>query len=231
MIVERSTITMDWFPDHYTFDSVEQMLNYVRTKGNSFTYSIVIYCKRGDKSISFRILRLTNIHGQEILSVHFSDVESDKELNSVMTFLGLEAENSVETELEKTAFIAYRFDETGENLCLKLSRFLELIGFSVKSGRAYSPKKVSQKVEENISNQSVFFVILTKGSDNTWLTQEPTLAKAREKPVFILKESDYQYNSGIFADQEFIPFQITNFEKTFIPILEGLREIGLVNQG
>jgi hypothetical protein len=152
-------------------------------------------------------------------------------LNSLLSFLNLEAEENLELQpaIDKSVFIAYRFDEVGENLALKLSRFLELLGFSVTSGRTYSPKRISEKVEERIAKQSLFFVILTKGNDNTWLNQEPTLAKSQNKPVFLLKDTGYDYTSGIFSDQEFIPFHLNSFEKTFIQILEGLRELKLLN--
>jgi hypothetical protein len=229
--VETVTCEVYWFPDRYTMDSVDNLLHFVKKKGNPRDYTISFRAKRNDTKLSISISRGRNFSNEEYLVVSVSNVENDIELNSILSFLNLEAEEKLEHQLaiDKSVFIAYRFDEVGENLAFKLSRFLELLGFSVTSGRTYSPKKISEKVEERIAKQSLFFVILTKGNDNTWLNQEPTLAKSQNKPVFLLKDTEYDYTSGIFSDQEFIPFHLNSFEKTFIQILEGLRELKLLN--
>jgi len=228
IVIDKINIDITLLPDKYTINSINQLLEFIKKQGIPKEYIIDISAKRNNNNITLRVLRSKNIHLQEFLLISISNVDGDEELNSIMKFLNLEAAKYMPKKIERTAFIAYRFDDIGETLALKLSRFLELLGLSVTTGRAYSPKKISEKVEERMRSQSVVFVILTKGEDNTWLTQEPTLAKTMKKPIFLLKDNEYNYTAGIFADQEFIPFHSQNFEKSFIPILEGLRELKLL---
>ena len=64
------------------------------------------------------------------------------------------------------------------------------------------------------------------GHHGTWLVQEQILASTRGKHVFVLRASNATSKSGLLADHEYIPFDPPHIERTFIPILEGLREIG-----
>lgn len=225
------SISLNWYPDRYSKLIPEKAIEIVNRKGQPSTFDIDCWGEKGEKRSSFSLKRIWNMHNQELLIISTSNVEDEKVAESIITYFGLEVdshETTIKEVLNRTAFIAYRFDEHGESLAFRLTRFLELLGFKVTTGRAFSPKKVSQKVEERISKQSIFFVILTEGQDDTWLTQEPTIAKTQGKPIFLLKESHYEYNSGIFADQEFIPFDGSNFEKSYIQIMEGLRELNLL---
>lgn len=229
--VEEIGIELYWHPNEFSNISSQKAIELIKQNGQPSTFTINIIAKKNDDEISIRFRRDTNIHSQEFLIATIRNVEDEIILDSLMEFLNIEVDlniNDSSAKLCKTAFIAYRFDEIGEMLSLRLTRFLELLSFKVTTGRTYSPQKVSEKVQERISKQSIFFVILTEGNDNTWLNQEPSLAKAQEKPIFLLKDSSYNYNSGIFADQEFIPFSIPNFEKSFIQVLEGLRELKLL---
>jgi hypothetical protein len=77
-----------------------------------------------------------------------------------------------------------------------------------------------------INKQHLLFIILTPGSDDTWLIQESILGDIKGKPLFILKETSVNFKSGLFADMEYIPFNTSHVEASFIPILEGLRDLG-----
>jgi hypothetical protein len=51
------------------------------------------------------------------------------------------------------------------------------------------------------------------------------------KHIFLLKETTASFKPALFADIEYIPFVIPHIETCFIPILEGLKDLGyLKNQ-
>ena len=76
-----------------------------------------------------------------------------------------------------------------------------------------------------MDKQAIVFAIFTAGDDATWLTQESLLASL-SKPLFLLKEKNYAFKPGLLGDHEYIPFTSPAIETTFIPILEGIRELG-----
>ena len=51
------------------------------------------------------------------------------------------------------------------------------------------------------------------------------------QPLFLLKENSASFNPGILGDWEYIPFEGANIERTYAPILEGLRELGYFGPG
>jgi hypothetical protein len=85
---------------------------------------------------------------------------------------------------------------------------------------------VSDKVRTRLEQQGLVFAVLTPGDDTTWLIQESLLADVKGKPLVILKEQTTSFKAALLADHEYIPFDDSNIETTFIPILEGLRELG-----
>jgi len=177
------------------------------------------------------ISRLTTIRGDEVLDVTVKGADEPTVMDEITGFLGLQAEERVILRPcpARTAFIAHRFDAAGIDSADKLARFLELLGFAVLTGRGYAPKSVAAKVRARIEQQAVIFVILSPGSDDTWLTQESVLADVKGKPLIVVKEKSCEFKSGLLADHEFIPFNLPCIETTFIPILEGLRELGYVH--
>jgi len=52
-----------------------------------------------------------------------------------------------------------------------------------------------------------------------------------EFPRLISIEPPTQFKPGVLADHEFIPFQDSMIETTFVPVLEGLRELGYLDFG
>jgi len=153
-------------------------------------------------------------------------------LDELMDFLSLQPDevSLLPPEPQRTAFVAHRFDERGEQAMDKLARFLGLLGFAVITGRAYSPKSIADKVRSRMEQQAIVFVILTPGDDATWLVQESAIAKIQGKPLFLLKETSAEFKSGILADHEYIPFENGRVESCFVPILEGMREIGYATE-
>ena len=150
--------------------------------------------------------------------------------DEIVAFLSLSPDVSEKTKkLPRTAFIAFRFDSLGEQLADRLSRYLSLLRFEVKTGRTFAPQSVGDKVHDRIVAQSLLFAIHTPGDDATWLNQETMLARSRDKQVFVLCDKGAGYKSGMLGDHEYIPFAQPAIEQTFLPIMEGLDELGFLD--
>jgi len=226
--VDRVSLEISRYPDSITYYSLEEAAQDVHIKGSPKRYTIHIYGKLSEESFSFHIVRNTNMHGKKYLDIDARGIKGSETLDSMMEFLGLEADEpfTLPPSPKRTAFIAHRFDSKGSDCADKLARFLELIGFRVVTGRAYSPKSIASKVKNRIEEQAVLFVILTSGTDDTWLTQESIIGEVKGKPLLILKEKNVDFKPGILSDHEYIPFETSNIELGFIAVLEGLRELG-----
>lgn len=224
--VRSARITVSKYPDVYTFDSTDVACSFVRDSGGPESYSIWLYRAKDEHLISVYLHGSSNY---DTISAHVDGEPANLELlDTILEFLGLEAAPApVQVPvLSRSAFIAHRFDEVGNSMADKLARFLELLGFAVKTGHAYSPTSVAEKVRTRLSQQAVVLVVLTAGSDATWLTQESILAEATGKPLILLKARDAEFKAALLADHEFIPFDTPHIEGTFIGVLEGLREVG-----
>ncbi len=227
--VKHVSITIRRYPDTLTFDSVDEAIANVRKHGPPKRYSINLTTSGGSKS--FSLSRDRNIHDEQYLVVGMNGVEDSAQLDGIVELFGLTPDElaTFQSVPSRTAFVAHKFDRTGNEAADKLARFLELLGFAVQTGRGYAPGPISEKVLARIERQSTIFAILTPGDDNTWLTQESIVAEVQDKPLFILKERTAEFKPGILADHEFIPFENSGLEATFVPILEGLRELGYLD--
>jgi hypothetical protein len=127
---------------------------------------------------------------------------------------------------ERTIFVAHSFDQSGKSYAYELNQFLTLIKFKVSTGEGYSPESVSRKVRRRLSSQEVVIIIVSRKEDTTWLTQEASGATFLDKPLIILKEEEVEFKSGIHSDLEYIQFKQGFISSTFIPILQGLQELG-----
>jgi hypothetical protein len=105
-------------------------------------------------------------------------------------------------------------------------KFLSLLQFEVSTGEGFSPERISKKVKQRLTSQEVVIVIVSKKGDITWLIQEATGAAFVEKPLILLIEKGVEFKAGILGDLEYIEFPQGHISVTFIPILEGLQELG-----
>lgn len=228
--VNSCNITLNRFPMDVTYSEWTSALKDIQENGEPKRFSVNIHSSYEQRYFRLKIIKDYYTNSDEIyLRVWVSGVPSIDTSKDIIQFLGLvaaEVKNQDSEKVDKTAFIAHRFDEQGEQIADRLARFLTLLGFDVKTGRGFAPKSVSEKVKERLKAQAITFVILSPGEDATWLTQESVLGLAGDKHIFILKESSVEFKPGIFGDVEFIPFSSSKVESTFIPILEGLKEIG-----
>lgn len=213
------SIECSWDLKRYKFDSIDDF-SFFDGK-NICDYYINIYFKFGNEDC---LIRLQNISCQ-IQYLTSENIEDKLSIEEIASVLGLsKAKPPIET-LKKTVFIAYHFDEIGQYCANQLSLFLGHLGFNVLTGRSFSPQSIKDKVKERMSKQDIVLVIHTDGNDNTWITQE-TILGAMKKPLIILKQKTAEFKPGILADFEYIEFENNDIQKVFIPLIEGLEELG-----
>jgi hypothetical protein len=231
--IKSEEVTLHRSPDSVTYDSLQNAADAVRQHGVPHHYELNVWGMRDDKRVQILFNRTLNLRNQEILTITGIGIEDSKSLDTLTEFLGLVPIEPLQAPpvLRKTGFIAHRFDEHGTKCAERVSRFLELLGFAIVTGRAYSPRPVTDKVRGRITAQELLFAILTPGTDDTWLTQEPIVGECKDKPLFLLKQEDFDYKPGLLGDREYIPFPPDYIEATFTPILEGLRDLGYNIQG
>jgi hypothetical protein len=234
--LKSSSFEGHWFPDNIECDSLEEAAALVRTRGEPTKYTIWVRCievgetKQLLRDISVHIHRITDNFDQKYHVVEITGTTDSVLLEAVTSFLGLkdfpEDDELPRPALGRSVFIAHRFDETGSLCADKVARFFDLLGFSVKSGRGFSPTSVAEKVKQRIQSQAIVIVLLTPGDDSTWLIQESVFGGANKKPVIVLRDRATDYKPALFGDQEYIPFTPSAIEAAFIPLLEGLLELG-----
>lgn len=214
------------YPDTTTHDNLEDASRDAAVNGNPESFNISLDL---EPPTTFRNLTISSTDHAVLLMMY--GIERTSDVDSVMEFLGLQPAEPITLppKRPRTAFIGHRFNRLGVAVADKLARFLELLGFRVITGREYSPQSIAKKVLARIESQEVVFVVLTKGDDNTWLTQESVIAEVKGKPLVTIKERGAEFKSGILADHEYIPFTAPDIETAFVPVLEGLRELGYLD--
>lgn len=213
-------IECSWMHKRNVFDSLTDFDFFI---GKSIkVYYIILHFKSQEE---LQLIRQLNIQGDDLQSLTAKKIEDKVNIDEIMQVLGLVPEVPQESGLRKKVFIAYHFDEVGQYCAEKISVFLKLLGFSVLTGRSYSPQSVKDKVKERMDRQDVVIAIHTKGGDDTWITQETVLGAAK-KPLIVLKQRDAEFKPGILSDHEYVEFDGLQIQNTFIPILEGLKELG-----
>jgi hypothetical protein len=172
--------------------------------------------------------------GTVLVSCDGMEPEVAKSLvRSAQEHLGLQP-IPVSARAERSVFLAHSFDDAGKQAANVVREVLELLGFRVVTGEAYSPRGVSSKIKERISQQGVAVCMLTRrrgaagdrGRTSQWVLDEATVAEALEKPVFLLIEKGVEAELGIHGDREYIPFAMTSLHAAIVKLLEGLRELG-----
>jgi len=223
-----TSISITRYPDTITYPDWPAALEHVRDNGDPLHYHIVMWGKGLLGDFTLRITKDKYTEERKwYLTVAVTGAPTFGVVDDIVAFLGLAADvRTPARRLTRSAFIAHRFDAGGEQAADRLARFLELLGFDVQTGRGFSPQSVGAKVRQRLEAQELMFVVLTPGDDATWITQESVLGYAKDKPMFILRETSMTVKPAIFGDLEYIPFSLPNVESTFIAILEGLRELG-----
>ncbi len=191
------------------------------------THGQPIHVRVAFTSSSGRTVTLETRVGNHIaIDVDNKNEPPERVLDAVEPILGIERlSEAAHLQTPSSAFIAHVFNDEGHNSANELARFLSLVGLRCYSGRAFSPSRISEKVNDRLSAHDLFFGIVTPHEDHTWINQEISTAATLHKPVFILKHLKVDMKTGILGDQEYIPFETGAISKAFIPILEGINEI------
>jgi hypothetical protein len=71
----------------------------------------------------------------------------------------------------------------------------------------------------------LFLVIFSSSGESSWLRQEIGVAKARDLPIMVLRESGADFDEGLLSDIEYASFSANNISGTFIPVLEAARYV------
>jgi hypothetical protein len=226
--IKQTNATLHSFPDSIGYESLEEVTKSIKDGFHPTRYSIHLSGEQDGKNVCVSIMGKFYDDGDPLIQLEIDGSNDRKTLDSIADFLGLTHEEPYATANPepRTCFIAHRFDDLGSECADKLARFLELLGFKVVTGRSYSTKSVSAKVGNRINSQALLIVVFTAGEDSTWLYEESIFAHAKEKPIFILKDMKANFKSALFGDLEYISFESPRIEIGFIPILEGLRELG-----
>ena len=228
--INNSSIEISRYPNRLRFNSWDQALADVREHGVPKRFAIELTGEvEGSGRLTMMVHQYLNNADDEVyLSVSVTNVASEAIVDDVSAFLGLKPDLPGPKRIvrPRTAFIAHRFDDQGEQLADRLARLLGLLDFTVKTGRGFSPESVAEKVKSRMESQAIVFVLLTSGADPTWLTQESVLGYVAGKPVFLLLERSVQLKPGLLGDLEYIAFTAPHVDTAFVPILEGLREVG-----
>lgn len=204
----------------------KELQDTLRSKGEPTEYSARLYVRKEYLSIE----RVTDYHfwfwtTQSLLQITSHDLELiNRGFDLAKQILNLQycdKKDLPTANKEKIVFLAHSFDEMGNAYALRLSKFLDLLGFNVLSGQGFSPKAISRKVKERLQIAKLILVVFSEKKDTTWLIQEAAI-KSEGKPVIVLIEDGVEWEPGLHGDIEFIKFPRGNIEASFIGILEGL---------
>jgi hypothetical protein len=231
--VKRSSLDLHRYPKSVGIERLDDISEYVKANGSPRHFSINLRGDDGKGQFWLAIYRGTADDGWKFLKISLTSESPEDALKSVVEFLELRPAEPVQLmkELARTAFIAHRFDEPGQEAADKVARFLSLLGFDCATGRGYAPGSVAEKVRSRLTSQAIVVVILTPGDDSTWLVQESLLSSVSGKPLIILKESKADFKPALLSDHEFIPFSGKRVEQAFIPLLEGLKALAYKFEG
>lgn len=123
-------------------------------------------------------------------------------------------------------FLSYRFSSESENIALRVQRFLTLLDVEVLTGSSYEPRRISDKVLSKLKQPLDFIVLLvTCEGESMWTRDEVGAALHAGIPVVPLVEDSAQFNSGLFADLEYIPFNGGHIGDAFLKLLEAVKFI------
>jgi len=126
----------------------------------------------------------------------------------------------------RTAFVAHSFDDRGKSYAYEVIKLLSMLDFQVTTGEGYSPEGVSKKVKRRLLAQEVVIAVLSRKDDSTWLTQETAGAAFTDKPLILMIEEGVTLKPGVLGDLEYIRFSEGQISMAFVPLLEGLQELG-----
>jgi len=220
----REKYTLDWGIELWSYSNIEKFLSAAHRRG---VQSMEIYWAGGYLQGYSATLRLDKKSAFVEIS-GFDENIIKESMDHIKKKLRLEKAKFL---IDRSAFIAHRFDRRGREISVTIEKLLESMDFRIVSGEEFSVERVSEKIKNRIRQQSVFVIIHSKPSDDSatseisqWLVQEATFALAQEKPIFMFVEKGIEPIPGLQGDMEFIRFDMEDLSKALIQFINGIKE-------
>jgi hypothetical protein len=198
--------TLKYIDSSYDIKTRDEMTDVLRTKGEPEFYDGFFWVADPSIGISSNLNHVLCIKCSNDACEILVEGATFETINDCFGLIaqtfGLKYCNKNETPKslnEKIAFIAHAFDAKGNMYASIVSDFLDAVGFEVLTGDKYSPKGISKKVKERISEAKIVISIVTPKDNLTWLIQEQSISSGNI-PLIALVEDGVEWNPGIHGD-------------------------------
>ena len=123
-------------------------------------------------------------------------------------------------------FLSYRFGPKANAYADGLRHFLELVGVEVITGDRFEPRSVSDKINELLSGDLDFgILIIAEGGESMWTRDEVNALWNDGKYVIVLVVEGEAFTPGLQADLEWIAFPDGHISEAYVKLLEGIKFI------
>lgn len=123
-------------------------------------------------------------------------------------------------------FFSYRFDPNTEVTALRIQQFLAALDVEVITGAQYEPRRISDKVLTKLRQPLDFIVLLvTARGESMWTRDEIGAGVHHNLPVVPIVESGARFETGLFADLEYIPFEAPHVGDAFLQLVQAVNFI------
>lgn len=123
-------------------------------------------------------------------------------------------------------FISFKFDDTRTVAQINvLKRMLTALNIEWITGEQFEPRRIEDKVKARLRADVNFLIgVITKDGQSNWIRDELGDANSRGLLVILLKEEGANFDSGIFGNVEYIPYNAI-IEQAFPSLVEGINFI------
>ena len=131
-----------------------------------------------------------------------------------------------------TVFIGQSFSSSDKEINDIIQRFFVALGLTVLTGEKPKSGSVSKKVKERIDKAGLFVGIFTKRdklegkqkwTTSSWVIDEKAYAVAKNKKLFIIRESGVDSIGGLQGDYEYLEFDRDAMADLLVRLLEMYR--------
>ncbi len=122
-------------------------------------------------------------------------------------------------------FLSYRFGEGNDLLALHVQRFLALLDVEVVTGQGYEPRRISDKISDQLANLHFLILLVLRDGESLWTRDEIATARASGLYVIPVVEEGAQFESGLFGDLEWISVSAGHVGDAYLKLLEAVTYI------
>lgn len=129
-----------------------------------------------------------------------------------------------ESSRKLRCFLSYRFANPQAELdAHKVEHFLRLLGVDVITAAAYEPRRISDKVLQQMNQSLDFQVLLVPAEgESAWLRDEINQARTKGLYVIPLVHEDAKFDAGLFGDLERVKYGDGHIGDAMLSLLEAL---------